>query len=94
MLGLSGISGFAALWRAVECFVEVGGLSRGHASAAMTLDLYGHLYEDALDRRYTTPTTPAQTRPERAPNESHAPPSRPPAGPNDPMAPIVIEGRG
>ncbi len=56
----------------------------GHASAAMTLDLYGHLYEDdldtladALDRRYAAATTPGQKRPERAPNDSPAPLSRP-----------------
>lgn len=56
----------------------------GHASAAMTLDLYGHLYEDdldalsdALDRRYAVATAPQQTRSERAPNDSHAPLSRP-----------------
>ncbi len=37
----------------------------GHASAAMTLDLYGHLYEDdldalseALDRRFVAATAP------------------------------------
>jgi integrase len=45
----------------------------GHASAAMTLDLYGHLYEDdldalsdALDRRYPAATEPAQACSERA----------------------------
>jgi hypothetical protein len=45
----------------------------GHASATMTLDLYGHLYDDdldaladALDRRLAdSPAPPA--RPERAP---------------------------
>jgi integrase len=56
----------------------------GHASAAMTLDLYGHLYEDdldtladALDRRYMAATTSARNRPGRATNESPAPLSRP-----------------
>jgi len=52
----------------------------------MTLDLYGHLYEDdldtladALDRRYAAATTSAQNRTEGAPNESPAPLSRPQA---------------
>jgi integrase len=56
----------------------------GHASAAMTLDLYGHLYEDdldtlsdALDRRYAAATTPLQIRAKRAPSDSPAPLSRP-----------------
>jgi integrase len=56
----------------------------GHASAAMTLDLYGHLYEDdldaladALDRRYTAATTPLPIRAERASSDSPAPLSRP-----------------
>lgn len=56
----------------------------GHASAAKTLDLYGHLYEDdldtladALDHRYTTATTPPQKRAERTSNDSPAPLSRP-----------------
>ena len=56
----------------------------GHASAAMTLDLYGHLYEDdldtladALDRRYAAATAPAHTRAKGAPDDSPAPLSRP-----------------
>ncbi len=60
----------------------------GHASAAMTLDLYGHLYEDdldtladALDRRYAAATAPAHTRAERALDDSPAPLSRPGAPP-------------
>ncbi|MDH3248690.1 MAG: site-specific integrase [Acidimicrobiia bacterium] len=58
----------------------------GHASAAMTLDLYGHLYEDdldtladALDRRYAAATAPAHTRAGRARDDSPAPLSRPSA---------------
>jgi hypothetical protein len=50
----------------------------------MTLDLYGHLYEDdldaladALDRRYTAATTPLPIRAERASSDSPAPLSRP-----------------
>jgi hypothetical protein len=50
----------------------------------MTLDLYGHLYEDdldaladALDHRYAAATTPLQIRAERASSDAPAPLSRP-----------------
>jgi hypothetical protein len=58
------------------------------ASAAMTLDLYGHLYEDdldalseAMDRRYIAATTPLQARPERGWSDSPSPPARPERAP-------------
>ncbi len=67
----------------------------------MTLDLYGHLYEDdldtladALDRRYTTATTPGHSRPGRAPNDSPAPLSRPQRAPKHSGDPVAIEGQG
>jgi integrase len=71
----------------------------GHASAAMTLDLYGHLYEDdldalsdALDRRYITATTPAQKRPQQGSGESPAPLSRPERAPKGSGAVVELDG--
>ena len=65
----------------------------GHASAAMTLDLYGHLYEDdldalseALDRRFAAATAPPGTRSQRASSDSPAPLSRPERAPSAPRA--------
>ncbi len=73
----------------------------GHASAAMTLDLYGHLYEDdldtladALDRRYAAATTPLQKRAERVSNDSPAPLSRPQRAPKDSGDSVATEGKG
>lgn len=66
----------------------------------MTLDLYGHLYEDdldtlsdALDRRYIAATTPTQERPERGSNDSPAPLSRPQRAPKGDGAvlPIAVD---
>jgi len=69
----------------------------GHASAAMTLDLYGHLYEDdldtlsdALDRRYITATTPPQTHPQPRSNNSPAP-YRAPSAPGGTAAVLPID---
>ena len=71
----------------------------GHASAAMTLDLYGHLYEDdldtlseALDRRYITATTPAQKRPQQGSSDSPAPLSRPERAPKGSGAVVELDG--
>jgi integrase len=71
----------------------------GHASAAMTLDLYGHLYEDdldalseALDRRYVAATAPRQTRPERGSSDSPAPLSRPERAPKGSGAVVELDG--
>ena len=70
----------------------------GHASAAMTLDLYGHLYEDdldalsdALDRRYVAATTPLQTRPEQASSDSPAPLLRPQRAPEGAATVLPID---
>jgi hypothetical protein len=69
----------------------------GHASAAMTLDLYGHLYEedldtlsDALDRRYVAATTPPQTRPQQGSSDPAAPLSRPQRAPKRSGAVLLI----
>ncbi len=71
----------------------------GHASAAMTLDLYGHLYEDdldalseALDRRFVAATAPLQTRPERGSSDSPAPLSRPERTPKGSGAVVELDG--
>ena len=71
----------------------------GHASASMTLDLYGHLYEDdldalseALDRRFWAPTSPPVERSERAPSVSPAPPPRPQRAPKGSATVLPIEG--
>ena len=70
----------------------------GHASAAMTLDLYGHLYEEdldalseALDRRFAAATAEPQTRSERASSDSPAPLYRPERAPGA-SAPVVALG--
>ena len=70
----------------------------GHASAAMTLDPYGHLYEDdldtlsnALDRRYITATTPHQTRPKQGSSDSPAPLSRPQRAPKGAATVLPID---
>jgi len=69
----------------------------GHASAAMTLDLYGHLYEDdldalseALDRRFAAATSPPAERSERASGVSPAPLSRPERAPSRSVAVLPI----
>jgi integrase len=71
----------------------------GHASAAMTLDLYGHLYEDdldalseALDRRFAAATAPPETRSERASSDSPAPLSRPERAPKGSGAVVELDG--
>jgi hypothetical protein len=71
----------------------------GHASAAMTLDLYGHLYEDdldalseAMDRRYITATTPLQTHPQTPSSDSPAPLSRPQRAPKGSGAVVELDG--
>jgi hypothetical protein len=70
----------------------------GHASAAMTLDLYGHLYEDdlntlsdALDRRFVAATAPLQTRPDQGSSDSPAPLSRPERAPERSAAVLPID---
>ncbi len=70
----------------------------GHASAAMTLDLYGHLYEDdldalseALDRRFTAATAPPETRAHRASSDSPAPLSRPERAPEGSEAVVSLD---
>jgi integrase len=72
----------------------------GHASAAMTLDLYGHLYEDdldalseALDRRFAVATTTPQTRSERGSSDSPAPLSRPHRAPKVSAAAAALDGQ-
>ena len=72
----------------------------GHASASMTLDLYGHLYEDdldalseALDRRFSAATSPPGERSERAPSVSGAPPARPQRAPKGSATVLSIEHR-
>jgi hypothetical protein len=59
----------------------------GRASAAMTLDLYGHLYEDdldalseALDRRFAAATAPSRSELKRGPTDSSAAPIAPRRG--------------
>jgi integrase len=71
----------------------------GHASAAMTLDLYGHLYEDdldalseAMDRRYITAATPPQTRSQQGSSDSPAPLSRPQRAPKGSGAVVELDG--
>jgi integrase len=71
----------------------------GHASAAMTLDLYGHLYEDdldalseALDRRFAVAATPGNDRPARASSDSPAPLSRPQRAPRGTAAVVSLDG--
>jgi integrase len=70
----------------------------GHASAAMTLDLYGHLYEDdldalseALDRRFAAATSPSTERSQRASGVSPAPLSRPERAPGHSAAVLPID---
>ena len=70
----------------------------GHASAAMTLDLYGHLYEDdldtlsdALNRRFVAATTPPQMRPQQGSSESPAPLSRPQRAPKGSGAVVELD---
>ncbi|HUG74427.1 MAG TPA: site-specific integrase [Acidimicrobiia bacterium] len=72
----------------------------GHASAAMTLDLYGHRYEDdldalseALDRRFAVATTTPQTRSERGSSDSPAPLSRPHRAPKVSAAAAALDGQ-
>ena len=71
----------------------------GHASAAMTLDLYGHLYEDdldalseALDRRFAAATSSPEIRSERASSDSPAPLSRPERAPEGFGAVAALDG--
>jgi integrase len=71
----------------------------GHASAAMTLDLYGHLYEDdldalseALDRRFAAATGTLETRSGRTSSDSPAPLSRPERAPRGSAAVVPIDG--
>ena len=71
----------------------------GHASASMTLDLYGHLYEEdldalseALDRRFSAATAPPAERASHAMAGSPAPPARPQRAPRGSATVLEING--